>query len=172
VPVLHLLRHAKSSWDDPALADRERPLAPRGERAATLVGTHLAREGVRPDLVLCSPARRAVETLERLRAAGAPLPAAELEEGLYGATAGELAERLRRLPAELASALLVGHNPGLHDLAGVLAGSGPSEDLRRLRRKLPTAGWVELALPGDAWGAALEPGAAALRRFRAPRDLA
>jgi len=170
VPVLYVLRHAKSSWNDPGLPDRARPLAPRGERAAAVLGAYLAQEQVRPDRVLCSPVRRAVDTLAGVRVhwKGAPDPI--LEEGLYGASARELAERLRRIPGEVASVLLVGHNPGLHDLVRTLAGSGPPEELGRLRQKLPTAGWVELALPGPGWRD-LAPERGELRRFRVPRDL-
>lgn len=170
MPVLYVLRHAKSSWGDPDLPDRERPLAPRGERAAALLGAYLAQEQVRPDRVLCSPARRAVQTLAALCAHWSGAPEPSLEEDLYGASAAELAERLRRVPGEIASVLLVGHNPGLHDLACALAGTGPPEELRRLRQKLPTAGWVELLLPGPTWRD-LAPGRAELRRFRVPRDL-
>jgi len=95
-----LLRHAKSSWDDPSLPDRERPLAPRGRRATERIARHLAQTDLRADLVLCSSARRTRETLEGL---GDALGQAEtsFEDALYAASDEELLERLRALPEEV-----------------------------------------------------------------------
>jgi phosphohistidine phosphatase len=134
---LYLLRHAKSSWDDPGLADHDRPLAPRGRRAAKAIGRHLRDQGIEPELVLCSSAARARETLERAGLSG------QIEEGLYGAGASALLARLHRVPGEVASVMLIGHNPGMQELAFRLGG---------LEDKFPTAalatfecsGWREL----------------------------
>ena len=90
---LLLLRHAKSSWDDPSLADHDRPLAPRGRKAAKRIGAHLRRENSSVALVLCSSATRARETLDLV----APPGEIRFEPELYGATAAELIERLRRV---------------------------------------------------------------------------
>src|SRR6187200_3248617 len=87
VPRLYLLRHAKSSWDDPGLPDHDRPLAPRGRKAAKRMGAHLRERGIEPQLVLCSSARRTRETVERLA-----LPSGsqvEVEDGLYAAGSGD-----------------------------------------------------------------------------------
>jgi phosphohistidine phosphatase len=169
VRVAHLLRHAKSSWDDPDRADIDRPLAPRGRRAARAMADHLAREGVRPDVVLCSPARRTRETLEIVRKA---FPEAEvrIDEGLYGAEAVELLERLRSLPDGAASAMAIGHNPGLHDLAVALAGDGEGDALARLAAKMPTGALATLRSSVARWRD-LSPGAAELVSFVAPREL-
>ncbi|HYA44892.1 MAG TPA: histidine phosphatase family protein, partial [Acidimicrobiales bacterium] len=117
---LYLLRHAKSSWGEPNLEDRARPLAPRGLKAAKDVGDHMRKGTIAPALVLCSTALRARQTLEALRLPGE----ASYEDSLYGASAADLMARLRRLPATLGSVMLVGHNPGLQELAVSLVGKG------------------------------------------------
>ena len=111
---LALVRHAKSSWADPALADHDRPLNARGRRAAALVGEHLRAEGMEPDLVLCSSATRARQTLELFELA--PATDIVIEDQLYGAAARELLVRMRRIPARVGSAMVIGHNPGLEEL--------------------------------------------------------
>ena len=112
---LALVRHAKSSWADAELADRDRPLSPRGRRAAAAVGQHLRDVGVHPDLALCSPAIRARQTLELLHLARTT--EILFEEELYGASPGDLLARLHRIPSEVSSALLVGHNPAVEQLS-------------------------------------------------------
>ena len=165
MPELLLLRHAKSSWDDPGLSDAERPLAPRGRKAAKRLARYLEREGLRPELVLCSPARRTRETLEAiLPALGSP--EVGLEDGLYGADAGDLLARLRRIPARVRCAMLVGHNPALQDLVLDLCPGGGER--RRVEEKLPTGALAVLEVP--AWDA-LGPGRAALTRLVLPREL-
>ena len=119
---LLLLRHAKSSWDDPALADHDRPLAPRGRRAAKLIGEHLRENQIGVSLVLCSSARRARETLDLVQTPGEVL----IERELYGASADELLARLRRVPDQRGTVMLIGHNPAIEDLAVGLAGPAPS----------------------------------------------
>ena len=120
--LIYLLRHTKSSWDEPALLDHERPLAKRGRKAAALLREHFDEAGVAPDLVLCSSAVRAIQTLEGVRE-GLPAGArVEIESDLYAAGAASLLGRLRRLPEEVGSVMLVGHNPGIEDLAAELLG--------------------------------------------------
>jgi phosphohistidine phosphatase len=164
--TLYLLRHAKSSWDQPGLADRERPLAPRGQRAARRVAEHLRAEGVRPDVVLCSTAVRAKQTLEIVQPALGE-PEVLVEEGLYATDADDLLDRVRSLPGRSSAAMIVGHNPTLQDLALDLASSG--RDLERLREKLPTGALATLAFEGP-WRE-LGPGRATLVSLVAPRDL-
>ena len=117
---LFLLRHAKSSWDDADLADRDRPLAPRGRRAAGAIARHLRDEEISPSLVLCSPARRTRETLEAVDPSGD----VRIEDELYGASEAELLERLRRVPEAIESVMLIGHNPAIQELALGLASRG------------------------------------------------
>jgi phosphohistidine phosphatase len=141
--TLYLLRHAKSSWDDPGLADHDRPLAPRGLRNAEALAAHLRAAGIVPGLVLCSTAQRARETL------AAVLPAFDgeteilVERRLYGASAGALLERLHAVPEAVGSTMVVAHNPGLEELASRLAGDAAPE-------RLPTAALVELS-SGGTW---------------------
>lgn len=153
-----MLRHAKSSWDDPDLPDRLRPLAPRGVRAAGAMARHLRAAAVAPDLVLCSPARRAVQTWEGVAPGVPPDTAVEIDEAIYHADADELFDRLRDVRSRIRSVLLVGHNPGLQDLAVDLVGSGDVGLRERLLTKFPTGALATIDVPGDwhdlTWGAA------------------
>ena len=164
---LHLLRHAKSSWDDPSLPDRDRPLAPRGRKAARRLARWFEEHDVRPELVLCSPALRATQTVDRVLAElGSPEVA--VEEGLFHASAAELLERVQMLPDSICEAFLVGHNPGLGDLCLLLARPGPKRD--RVAINLPTGALAVLEFDVDAW-AELEPACADLARLVLPREL-
>ncbi len=167
---IYLLRHAKSSWDQPDLADHERPLAKRGRKAVAKLGRHFRDAGVRPDLVLCSSAARAVETLDGVREALPPEAELEVEGDLYGAGSDALLTRLRRVPDEVGSAMLIGHNPAIEELALELAGEEDDGDARaRMEAKYPTGALATLRFEGS-WGE-LEPGAAALEAFVVPREL-
>jgi phosphohistidine phosphatase len=163
-----LLRHAKSSWENLELADHERPLAPRGRRAAIVMAEHLRRERVRPALVLCSSALRARETLELIAPGLVEQPAIRFERELYAASAERLLERVRAIEDGVECALLIGHNPGLEDLALILAGSG--EKLARVGRKYPTGALAMLEFAGH-WRE-LGPGGAKLTDFITPKQLA
>jgi phosphohistidine phosphatase len=166
-----LLRHAKSSWADPELADAERPLAPRGRRAAKAMARHLLkRAGGPPTLVLCSPARRTLETLAPLREKLPDRVQVRVERALYLAGRARLLARLRRLPDAQRDVLVVGHDPGLHDLALALARPSRSAAAARLREKLPTGALVALDLELSHWRE-LAPGSARLAAFVRPRDL-
>ena len=94
--MLYLLRHAKSSWDEPGLSDRDRPLAPRGERASKSMAKYLRDEGIVPALVLCSPSKRTRETLERL-ASGDGIEV-RIEDELYAAPRASCSARSTRCP--------------------------------------------------------------------------
>ena len=157
---LYVLRHAKSSWDDPGLADRDRTLAPRGRQATGLLANYLRTQEIKPDLVLCSTAVRARETLD-----GIELDSERsIEDELYTATAGQWIERLNRVPDETESVMAIGHNPALQQLVLTLAGRNPE-----IERKFPTAALATLAFDG-AW-AELEPGRAELTALVRPKDL-
>jgi phosphohistidine phosphatase len=161
---LYLLRHAKSSWKQPERADHDRPLAGRGRRAAKAIARHLDEHDIEVELVLCSTARRARETLERIQPAlGAVSVVYERE--LYGETASGLLERLRSVPDSVATVMLIGHNPALEDLARELAGRAPE-----LEPKFPTAALATLELPERGWSG-LAPGGARLVGVVRPRDL-
>lgn len=168
---LYLLRHAKSSWDDAARDDHDRDLSPRGRLAVERMGEYCSAEGIVPALVLCSTARRARETLARLVPHLAATGRIEFEQGLYLASANEMLRRLRRIEDSVPSVMLVGHNPGMQELAVNLCGGGDVDTLARLRSKYPTGALAEIALAASHWREAdIDNGT--LVRFVAPRDLA
>jgi phosphohistidine phosphatase len=168
---LYLMRHAKSSWDDPRLSDRDRPLAPRGLRAATRIGRHLGAAGMEPEEVLCSTAKRARQTLEAVLPFLGRQVKVHLEDDIYRADSGELLQRLRQVPPTVGSVMLIGHNPSIQELALTLANEGDGKELAaRLAEKFPTAGLALLVLPGDDWSD-LGRRQAQLERFLLPREL-
>lgn len=164
---LYLLRHAKSSWDDPALADHDRSLAPRGRRAAKVMAKHLRREGIAPELVLCSPSRRTCQTLTRIAPALGKNAEVQIESELYAASADDLLKVLHEVPDEVQSVMLIGHNPGIQDLALSLD-SGGSESTQ-VRSKFPTAALATLEI--NASWRELAPGSAELVSFVNPKEL-
>jgi phosphohistidine phosphatase len=164
---LYLLRHAKSSWDDPTLADEDRPLAPRGRRAAKVMAKHLRSEGVAPELVLCSPSRRTRQTLKRIAPDLGKSADVQIEPELYSASSAALLEVLHEGPEEVESVMLIGHNPGIQDLALSLAGAG--SEITRVKGKFPTAALATLELAGS-WHE-LAPGSAELMSFVKPKEL-
>jgi phosphohistidine phosphatase len=164
---LYLLRHAKSSWKDTSLPDHDRPLAGRGRRAAKAIARHMREHGVEPALVLCSTARRARETLDRIEwALGSPT--VRVEPDLYAASAPALLERLRRVPDTVGSVLLIGHNPGLQELALELARPAPATS--ELAAKYPTGALATLAFDASSWQE-LDSDTAELVELVRPRDL-
>jgi phosphohistidine phosphatase len=165
---LFVLRHAKSSWDDPTLADHDRPLAPRGHRAVEALAQHLRANDIRPALVLCSTARRARETLDGINVGGEHV----LEPGLYSADCEQLLDRLRRVPEEIDSVMLVGHNPALQTLVLSLAGGGAGvvdSRLSQVRRKFPTGALAILTVT-RSWRA-LAPRCGRLETYIRPKSL-
>ena len=164
---VYLLRHAKSSWKDPTLRDRDRPLAGRGRRAGKAIARYLREEGIHPDLVLCSPALRARETLEGVEP-GLGRGAVRVEPQLYGTGVDELLEVLQGLPDRIESVMLIGHNPTLQELAVALAGR--SQESTQLEVKLPTGALATLAFPVSRWRE-VAPETGRLEGFVRPRDL-
>ena len=166
---LLLLRHAKSAWDDAAVPDRDRALNARGRRAAVLMREAMRDLGLAPDVVLVSPARRTLETLEALEPWD-DTPLVEPLDALYLANKATLLDALRAIPETVRSVLLIGHNPGMHDLALTLANGRPVGDAgRALAKGYPTGTLAEftLAVPWHTIGA----GSGRLVRFVTPRSL-
>jgi phosphohistidine phosphatase len=168
VRTVVLLRHGKSSWSDSTLADIDRPLAPRGERASRKVAKYIRRKRIQPALVLCSPSLRTRQTLEAVAASLGKHCAVEVVPQLYGASEQELLEQLQTLPGSVSSVMLIGHNPGLHRLALALASRGAY--LPQLEEKFPTGALATLAVRSKGW-TALVPGAAELVDYVVPRQL-
>lgn len=169
---LLLLRHAKSAWDDARLPDHDRPLDARGQRDAAAMGEAMRKLGLAPDIVLVSTARRTRETLAAIEPFdGAPL--VDEDQGLYLAPAERMLEMLHAVPETARSVLLIGHNPGMHNLALALAGPGGlargGREAEKLGERYPTGGLAEFAVASPWWG--LEAGGGRLVRFLCPRDL-
>lgn len=161
--TLYIFRHAKAAPEGRE-GDAERPLAKRGRKAAAAMGDYLAGLQPPPRLVLCSTARRTRETLDEILPVLEPGPHVLYEEGLYLAGAGRLLERLQRLPDSAASVLVIGHNPGLHQLV-----TGLAKDGEALAEGFPTAALAVLRIAGP-WSA-LEPHQAKLIDYRTPKSL-
>jgi phosphohistidine phosphatase len=167
--TLLLLRHAKSSWQDRRLDDAERPLAPRGARAARRMGRYLAEAGLVPDLVLCSTARRAVETWERAAAELPRPPRVRLERALYLADPERILAAVAGADADVKRLLVVGHNPGFQALAVALAGGRHAPGASRIG-KFPTGALARFAIRRGGWPQ-VGSGAAELEDLVRPRDL-
>jgi phosphohistidine phosphatase len=172
---LVLLRHAKSAWPD--VPDHDRPLAPRGRRDAPVMGRWLRTNGDVPDQVLCSTARRARETWQLARDGLGADPPVSFERRVYQASAEALLDLARAVPSAVATLLIVGHDPAIHELALMLArpasagGSGvvPRATFDQMRAKFPTAAVAVLELTGS-WDQ-LDPGTAQLTAFVIPREV-
>ncbi len=166
--TLTLLRHAKSSWDDPARGDFERPLNARGEQAARAMGREMRRRGLGFDRVLASPAARVIGTLRELAQGYGGAVATDCDERLYLASADRLLAIVRETDDTVARLLLAGHNPGLQQLALLLGRAGGTHDL--VAAKYPTGALAELRFDVARWKD-VAAGGGALMRFIRPRDL-
>jgi phosphohistidine phosphatase len=162
--TLTLLRHAKSGWDDMSLRDFDRRLNDKGKRAAAAIGRHMKEAGLAFDHAVASPAVRVKETLEGVESGYGSALNPDWDKRVYLASAAMLLDLVHELPDEHASVLLVGHNPGLEDLALLLA-ADPGE----VEKKYPTATLAEMTI-GETWADAAQ-GTATLTRFVRPRDL-
>lgn len=150
--------------------DIDRPLAPRGQKAAPRMGRYLKEENLIPDQVLCSTAQRARKTWELVSAELGVVPPVQFHKGLYAVSSAGLLAAIRRLPDDCGCLLLIGHNPELEDLAHRLAGTGKAEALARLAEKYPTGTLAEISFARDSWSRIGE-GSGTLQRFVRPRDL-
>lgn len=168
---LTLLRHAKSSWNDPVARDFDRPLNSRGKKAAHRIGHWMREKGLVFDVVLASPAVRVFETLDHLGHGLGLALEPTFNERIYLGSAATLIELIQESETAGAHILLVGHNPGLEDMVLELAGddmSGPM--LASVAEKLPTGAVVELEFDCDDWRD-IGPGSGIIVRFTRPRDL-
>jgi phosphohistidine phosphatase len=172
VHQLLLMRHAKSSWDDTKLPDHDRPLSERGRRAAVAMRLAMRDLGLAPDLVLVSSAARTMATLAALEPWD-DTPITEASDALYLADPVKLLGILHDVAETVRSVLLVGHNPGMHELATSLVGpqamTQSNEMTRRLAARYPTGALAEFAIAGP-WSS-LGEGGGRLLRFLLPRDL-
>lgn len=167
---LFLLRHAKSSWDDPALSDFERPLNIRGRASAPTMGRHMADHSLLPDVILCSSARRTRETLAGLLPHLTGDMEIRLMKAIYTSSEGTYVPLLRKAGGEAKRLLLIGHNPAIQETALALIGHGNPAFIEEIRGKFPTAGLAVIDLPTDDWSA-LAPGSGRIVAFFRPREL-
>ena len=144
--TLCLLRHAKSDWSDTSIDDFARPLSRRGKRARTVIARHVS--GWQIDLVVCSPAKRATATAKPLiEVLGY---AVRYDDAIYAADADDLLALTRRLPEEVSSAMLIGHNPSMEEFTAMLCGVSPRYPTGALGTlELAVANWRDTA-PGCA----------------------
>jgi len=166
---LLLLRHAKAIAAERGMADRDRPLTPRGHRDAHLIGAAIARDGP-PDLILCSPSRRTRETLADVLQSLATAPKVVFANSLYGAQGTTYAEAIAAQGGEAKRLLVIGHNPAVHATALAFAATGARAQRAALAAKFPTCALVVIAVEGDDW-TAIRTGAGELVSFLRPRDL-
>ena len=158
-----LFRHGKSSWDAPMRPDRERPLAPRGVKAARRMGRFLERAGPAPDHILCSPAVRTAETLRHAADAGGwRVPTAVVPE-LYGGSAADVMACVRAVDPGVETLLVVGHEPACSETASLLMGGAAL--------RFPTAALACIRLDAAGWNE-IRPGIGELLWLVAPRMLA
>jgi phosphohistidine phosphatase len=168
--TLALLRHAKSSWSNPTLSDRERPLAARGVADAPLMGKAMAERGIAPELVLCSSSRRTRDTLDLVLPELRIEPKVVYEDVLYHASPEEMLDVLQAVQPGASRVMLVGHNPEIQSFALDLVGSGPKHFRDRLRAKYPTAGLAVINFANGLWkSVAINSGT--LNLFLSPKDL-
>jgi phosphohistidine phosphatase len=167
---LMLLRHAKSDWSKAGQRDHDRDLSERGRLAAPRMGAYLAKHGLSPDCVIVSTARRTRETWKLVAAALPARPRPVFDERIYEAMPEDILTAIRDTPASCQRLLVVGHNPGLQDLALQLIKGGSKDALDRLRDKFPTAGLALIDVPRDDW-ASLHAGSGRIESFMTPRLL-
>lgn len=168
--TLTLLRHAKSSWDDPVARDFDRPLNRRGRKAAHAMGREMRAQGLRFDSVLASPATRVAETIREVGETYGGALEPLFKERIYLATAETLLELVRATDESVERLLLVGHSPGMEKLA-LLLSEGSGGALRaQVAVKYPTAALAEIALPVERWSD-VRAGIGRIDRFTRPRDL-
>lgn len=141
--TLLLVRHAKSSWNEPGVEDRDRPLSGRGKRDAPRMGRRLAKRDVKPDLILSSPARRARATARLMaKKLGYKRKAIHVDDRLYAVQAADLLKVIRKIGDKHRSVMLFGHNPELAELVGRLSGKAAP---------MPTCAVAEFRLDAKSW---------------------
>ena len=163
---LMLLRHAKAERGAPGTRDRDRELAPRGLKDAPRMGAYMARHKLIPDLALVSPARRTRQTWDGVAPAFPTLPVT-FEDELYESGPETVLAAIREVGADVATLLVVGHNPGLHQTARLLIASGDVEACERLNEGLPTSGLAVIDFALGEWEK-LHPHSGRLERFVTP----
>ncbi len=159
--TLFVLRHAKSSWNEPELADFERPLNGRGLKAAPFMGELMGKQGFEPYVILSSPAARAAETARLVKKAGKLDAEIFLKHQIYEASPHTLREVVSETDDVFASVMLVGHNPGIEGFIRFLTGGV---------EPMPTAALAVIDLEIDIWEK-IDDGCGRLRKIYRPKDV-
>lgn len=168
---LLLLRHSKAERAEPRQSDHERPLAERGQRDAPKIGAYLAKHALLPDRTLVSTSTRTRQTWDLACAAmGKKRPAVQFEERIYEATPQTLLKVIKENGARAKTLLMVGHNPGMHELATMLIATGDIDARQQLREAFPTSALAVIEFALNDWER-LHPGAGRLEHFITPRSL-
>lgn len=149
--TLSLLRHAKSSWGGPSQTDYTRPLNKRGEKAIPVMAAYIVEQRIFPDLILCSPATRTVQTLDRLLKAFASKPEVRYEDALYNAWHGAILNLLKGLGKTYSHVMVIGHNPGLQAFAMQILDEGEPDEVAALASKFPTAALAVFEFDVPSW---------------------
>ena len=165
---LMLLRHTKSAWPD-GVADHDRPLATRGLQAGPVMGNYMARNGLLPDLAIVSTAQRTRQSWQLVQPYLGK-PALKFDARIYEAPAGAILDVIHETAGDIHTLLLVGHNPGLEDLALLLIGKADDNDLNRLQEKYPTGGLAVIDFDVADW-TQVNAGAGRLERFVTPKSV-
>ncbi len=168
---LMLLRHAKSDWSSPGMPDADRPLNSRGEKAAHLMGAYLMRHGLIPDRILCSSSRRTRETFAATAEEWPDPVTVAYEDRLYAASPQTILSVIRDAHMRARRLMVIGHNPGLQELAESLIAAGDIEARERLREKFPTGAMAIIDFATDSWDKVHNHGGR-LDRFITPRSIA
>lgn len=166
---LALLRHAKSSRDAAYIEDIDRPLNERGRANAPVMGRALAELKFEPQLILCSPSVRTRETLDLVLPSLKGKPEIVFDEEIYLTSPETLFSRLKAVAVGPKKVLVVGHNPGLHNLALMLVGTGDAKSISKLEDKFPTGALAVFTFPQVTWRD-LTPASGRLEAFISPRD--
>lgn len=164
-----LLRHAKSDWKDYTLADFDRPLSPRGRKAAPSIAAWMRRHDLLPDRVLCSAARRTTETWERMAPVLEKVPVVH-RRALYHASTDAILKQLVEQDDETNTVLVVGHNPGIAEFAYRYSVFGDENMIARIRRKYPTGALAVISFQISSW-ADLPGASGTLEHFVRPKTL-
>ncbi len=170
VKNLYILRHAKSSWKDTSLDDFDRPLNKRGRLAGKTIGAYLKKERLTPDLIICSAARRATQTMGLVKKEIGDKTPSEISRNLYMASAEEIIRILWGIDDKIETAMVIAHNPGVEYLALSLTGDGDGDAWQRMNAKFPTAGLAILTFDLKNWSNITQ-GGARLIKFVCPREI-
>lgn len=169
---LLIFRHAKAEKSFPGASDIDRVLAPEGRTDAAAMGVYMAKHGFRPDRALVSPSARTRQTWDALRPAfGTAAPPDDIVDHIYDAAASALSSVVAAAPDGARTLMLIGHNPGLHELATLLLATGDIETRERLRENLPTSGLAVIDFAFEHWRD-LHPHSGRLERFVSPKTIA